>query len=474
MMPVVEVLDNPKAFEGVAAVKTDHSIESGTAVRAGDAWRFGKPVGTQPTKQRAVVVHAGARDSYQLALGLAEAGLLEALVTDFFWSNESGWARRIQPLLPSAVQRRFMLRSAPGLMSSRVVLRVGAGVGGLLLDKAKFLPYGLRRWLTRRADARLGGTAGRLARRAGAYLVSYSYYGFDSFRALGRPDMLFQMHPHPATMRRLLQAEMVEHPESAASLNLEWELALPDSDFEHLIAETQMARGFLAASSFTRDSLIEHGADPLAIRVVPYGVDLLRFHPAAKSPEIPGGPLRLLFVGRINQRKGLRYLLDALQRLAPGMVELTICGRVLDGAEEFKDCAFPVVIRPSVSAEELVAAYQQADLFVLPSIAEGFGQVLLEALASGLPILSTTRTAAPDLIEDGVHGFIVAPQRADLLADRILWAAQHRAELAEMGVAARERAETFTWQRFRQSVAAAVLEFMAADTAANGMKGGEI
>ena len=353
------------------------------------------------------------------------------------------------------------------------MLRLTAGVGGLLLDKAKFLSYGVRRWLTRRADARLGRTAGQLARRTGTYLVSYSYYGFDGFRALGRPDMLFQMHPHPATMRRLLRDEMIEHPESTASLQLEWELSLPESDFQHLVAETQMARGFLVASSFTRDSLIENGADPRAIRVVPYGVDLSRFHPTAKASTTPGGPLRLLFVGRINQRKGLRYLLDALRGFAPGTVELTICGRVLDGAEEFKSCGFPVVLRPSVSNDELVSAYQHADLLVLPSIAEGFGQVLLEALASGLPILATTRTAAPDLIEDGVQGFLVAPQRADLLAERILWAMQHRAEVAAMRVAARKQAEIFTWQRFHQSVAEAVADFMAAHGDAEQMNGGE-
>ena len=73
-----------------------------------------------------------------------------------------------------------------------------------------------------------------------------------------------------------------------------------------------------------------------------------------------------------------------------------------------------MTIRPSVSASELVEAYQDADLFVFPSIAEGFGQVLLEALACGLPILTTTHTAAPDIIRDGEHGFIIEPRRPDL------------------------------------------------------------
>ncbi len=414
---------------------------------------------------RAVVVHAGARDSYQLALGLAEAGLLQALVTDFVWLPEQKWSRLIGRALPAGVQRKLQARSVKGLASELVTMSVLNGVGGLLLDKASTLPYRFRRWLTRASDARLGRTAGRLAKRSGSYLVSYSYYGFDGFQALGRRDVLFQMHPHPATMRRILKDEMTTHPESAASLSLEWELSLPEQDFEHLVQETRMARFFLVASSFTRNSLIEHGAAPEAIRVIPYGVDSVRFHPAVRPPRSSAEPLRLLFVGRINERKGLRYLLRALQDLPHGLVHLTICGRVLDGAEELRNGSLPVTLRPSVSADELVQAYQDADLFVLPSIAEGFGQVLLEALASGLPILSTTATAAPDLIEDGVQGFVVPPGRSDLLVSRIVWAAQHREELRSMATLARQRAERFTWKQFRADTAAAVAEFMAADQA---------
>jgi glycosyltransferase involved in cell wall biosynthesis len=70
-------------------------------------------------------------------------------------------------------------------------------------------------------------------------------------------------------------------------------------------------------------------------------------------------------------------------------------------------------------------------------------------MASGLPVLSTTRTAAVDLIKPRVEGFIVEPGRADLLAERIEWALDHRKDLAGMGRAARVKAETFTWARFR-------------------------
>ncbi len=407
---------------------------------------------------KAVVVHSGARDRYQVALALSQAGLLECLVTDFFWSEEAGFGKVLSRWLPSRVLRLLRQRSAPGLPPSQVKACLRAALGGFLLDKAHFLPYGLRRWMTRKADDTLGRVAGKLAKRTGSQLLSYSYYGYAAFKASGAPGMMFQMHPHPATMRRLLLAELEAHPDCAASLQQEWELNLPEDDFQRLVTEASLPVRSLAASSFTKRSLVENGVAQESITVVPYGIDLKKFHPGPALARPAGGTLKLLLVGRINQRKGIKYLLQALSLLPGADLELTVCGRVLDGLDLFKAAGSRVRIRPSVGASELVEAYQQADLFVLPSIAEGFGQVLLEALACGLPVLATTHTAAPDLLTEGEQGFVVEPRRPDLLANRIAWALSHREELLAMRAAARSRAEQFPWLRFQQGVSRSVQE----------------
>ena len=412
----------------------------------------------QPRLAAAVVVHSGARDSYQLALALHEAGLLSALVTDLYFSQSSPLARHLRSWLPASLQELLHRRTTAALPAPAVRQCLFTGLRELLLARCSFISFALRRRSTRAADRTLGRTAGNLARRRGAGLVTYSYYASDAVSAYGQPVLLFQLHPHPATMRRLLQHELDLHADCAASLTQEWELALPEADFQKLVAEPLTASHLLAASSFTRESLIEHGIRPSRITVVPYGVDLEHFHPAPRTPSLQG-PLRLLFVGRINQRKGIKYLLQAMSMLPPGTATLTVCGRVVDGLELFRNLP-NIELRPSVSEADLLAAYQQADLFIFPSIAEGFGQVLLEALACGLPILSTTHTAAPDLIADGVEGFIVSPGRADLLADKVLWCSRHRGELHIMRALARKRAEHFTWARFRQCAATAVENYL--------------
>lgn len=412
-------------------------------------------------ERRAVVVHAGARDAYQVALALAERGMLESLVTDLFWAEDSSVERLLGKLLPRKLRSLLLQRSAAGLSFRQVRLRALGGLWSLALEKSPWAPLSLRRRTQRRLDAVLGRSAGCLARSRGAGLVTYSYYGYDAISQFKGPALLFQLHPHPATMRRILQQELLDHPDCAASLKQEWELALPEEDYQHLVRETQMASRFLVASSFTRASLVEHGADPASISVVPYGVDLERFRPAPLPRATKGSKrLELLFVGRINQRKGIKYLLEALRLLDTEEVHLTVCGRVLDDLALFRPFGDRVTIRPSVSADELLLAYQSADLFVFPSVAEGFGQVLLESLACGLPILSTTRTAAPDLITDGVEGFIVEPRDPEALAQRIRWALSHREELEAMRQSARACAEQFTWGRFRNEIGSAVVNYL--------------
>jgi glycosyltransferase involved in cell wall biosynthesis len=408
-------------------------------------------------KQKTVVVHRGARDAYQVAAALAEAGLLECLVTDLYWPNDRPWAAQMASRASAAVRSMLLARYSKLLPSQLVTQTLVSGVISQVLDMWRHSPFAWRRRATRWTDAAMGRKAGTRARQTNSALLSYSYYGYQAFSSYGKPGLLFQAHPHPASVRRILMRELEAHPECAPSLRKEWELSLPQEDFERLVAETQMAAHTLAASSFTRQTLVENGVAVESVSVIPYGVDLERFSPAPSGYRpATDGPLKLLFVGIINQRKGIKYLLEALRLVSSRQVELTVCGRVVDDLALFRPFASQVKIRPSVSATELLQAYRSADLFVFPSVVEGFGQVLLESLACGLPVLSTTRTAAPDLVREGIEGFIVEPCRPDQLAHRIDWALAHREQLSDMRAAACARAAHFSWSSFRHGVVDAV------------------
>ena len=264
-----------------------HRLSAGAGMTRHSNEHAGAP---QQTRQRMVLVQSGARDAYQVGLALEEAGLLEEMVTDLFWPADRAWARRLAEHLPAGLQAMLRQRSEPRVPSDRVRLCAASGLATMLLDKLPGAPASLRRRMTRSADRTLGLTAGRVARERGAALLSYSYYAADAFEQYGAPGTLFQLHPHPASMRRILTDELVAHPECAASLRQEWELALPEREFDRLCAEPRSARHILVASSFTRATLVENGVHRDTIDVIPYGVDAARFTPDRTRVARPGGP----------------------------------------------------------------------------------------------------------------------------------------------------------------------------------------
>ncbi|MBI4769228.1 MAG: glycosyltransferase family 4 protein, partial [Chloroflexi bacterium] len=190
--------------------------------------------------------------------------------------------------------------------------------------------------------------------------------------------------------------------------------------------------------------------------VVPFAVDTDRFHPAARPPH---PELNLLFVGRLRHYKGVDVLLEAMGQIPDG--RLTIVG---GGPEmpRLKSLAvrLGLVERVQFSGEvgdaDLPGCYQQADIFVLPSIsrAESFGIVLLEAMASGLPCVTTeVGTGTSWVVQDGVTGLVVPPSDPAALAGAIRRLAGDAALRARMGAAGRARVEAeFTQERMVQRV----------------------
>jgi glycosyltransferase involved in cell wall biosynthesis len=160
--------------------------------------------------------------------------------------------------------------------------------------------------------------------------------------------------------------------------------------------------------------------------------------------------VEILSVGRAVPVKGQALLVEAVADLKRRGVEarLTIVG---DGPAlgDLRALAAALAVADSVSfegavgQEQILGYYERADVFALPSFAEGIPVVLMEAMATGLPVVSTTIAGIPELVDDGASGFLVTPGRVDELAgalERVLAAGAE--ERAEMGRVGRERVES--------------------------------
>jgi glycosyltransferase involved in cell wall biosynthesis len=192
-------------------------------------------------------------------------------------------------------------------------------------------------------------------------------------------------------------------------------------------------------SHWAQDSLIrDYGVSAESIDVVPPGVDLQLWKPAPAQRQRRAGALRILFVGGDLYRKGGATLLEAFRSLPRGSAELHLVTRSQIASEEGVQTYY--TMRPN--SPELIALYQSADVFVLPTEAEAFGIAAIEASAAGLAIIATAVGGLADIVSDGVTGFFMQPgDTADLcsLLGRLIDNPELR---ARMGQAARQRAET--------------------------------
>ncbi|MCX8488078.1 MAG: glycosyltransferase family 4 protein, partial [Opitutales bacterium] len=167
-------------------------------------------------------------------------------------------------------------------------------------------------------------------------------------------------------------------------------------------------------------------------------------------------PLTVGFVGALSQRKGARYLLGALAALPKGSAKLVLYTRASVDRELLRGFeSVDIEIRGGLSDAELATDMKRCDLVALPSIAEGFGLVILEAMACGVPVLCTTSTGGADFIVHRQNGLLIAPGSTADIEQELVWALTHRDELFQMGQAARLEAAKHTWAAYRRKFFAA-------------------
>jgi glycosyltransferase involved in cell wall biosynthesis len=184
------------------------------------------------------------------------------------------------------------------------------------------------------------------------------------------------------------------------------------------------------------------------ITMIPNGIEIAAFAQPARSPDMC---VRLLFVGAMGKLKGERDLLEAVQRIADRVpnLRLLLLGHGAETIEAFcrqHHLGSLIEHLGPVAYNQRHAFFRQADFFVLPSYGEGMPIAVLEAMAAGLPIIATRVGGIPELIEDGVEGFLLAPGDIAALSERIERLTTDPTLRAQMGTRSREKAQRFDHQ----------------------------
>ncbi len=233
---------------------------------------------------------------------------------------------------------------------------------------------------------------------------------------------------------------------------------------KHIIREEQeydQADLITVPSEFARRTYVEMGAPADKVKEVPLGADLSRFSQVA---EPAAGSFDVLFVGQVSFRKGIPYLLDAFQKFRHPKKTLTIVGGVLPEIKRYlqRKSLENVEFAGPQTQDRLKELMSRSHVMVLPSVEDGFGMVIGEAMACGCPVISSENCGGKELTDDGKEGFIVPIRDPDAITERLERLAQDPALRDAMSARALERvARIGGWDTYGRDYVA-VLETLTA------------
>jgi glycosyltransferase involved in cell wall biosynthesis len=363
-----------------------------------------------------ICCHLGAREHYAIPRALFSRGLLDCLVTDAWVRPSSvlarlstgGLADRFHDDLSDARVIAFNSSAILFEMLARVQRR---GEWKTIIER--------NQWFQRKVVRALTSYIGYRTSEPGI-LLSYSYAALEPFRVArsrGWKTLLLQIDPGPEE-ERIVGEEVARVPALAG----EWQPA-PSDYWAAWRQECDLADRIIVNSEWSREGLMRSGISSEKLISIPlayetsevadqkHEIQQVRSYPSRFSQD---RPMRVLFLGQVNLRKGIARLLEAAQALRDAPVEFWIVGPVqITNAETASGGARVKWLGP-VTRMEAAKKYRAADLFILPTLSDGFAITQLEAQAYGLPVISSK--CCGSVVEDGRNGIVLEEPSAACIA----------------------------------------------------------
>jgi glycosyltransferase involved in cell wall biosynthesis len=391
--------------------------------------------------QRVALSHPfGNPNSYNAALAFYERNLLSCFHTCLF--GPLGTERRFHPDLRRAPVVTHPQREIARLVSTMLPFSRWNGRSAYMVDRTGVS-----------FDARVSD---RLSASDGA-IYAYEDWAFRSFRRareLGMPAFYELPTAHFAEKASWLARELVRQPELARFFD---GLNEPQEKLRRKQAELEAATAIVCPSTLVKTSIQDKLSTDTQIHVVPYGTDVSVPSKQWQTSDLHH-PIRFIYAGPLNPQKGIHRLFEALAQLPFHSYALTLAGRWMPGFREWLEHRYRVHYEHAghVAARALYDLYRRSHVLLLPSLCDGFGLVLLEAMASGIPVIASHRTAGADIISHGGEGYLVRAGDTEDLGRALERCLHDPIALAEMGVRARIKAAQFTWRTYRERLISAI------------------
>lgn len=405
-------------------------------------------------KYKVIVAHPYKQHSFELAEGLRRKGYLYKYITTVYYKkyNLTFW---ISKLLKGTLKEKAESRQDKRINNYVIQKSELLGLIKLLIMRFKCLKKYYNKFKYYSSDIFAKKVAKYVLKRDIDAIVVYDDTSYIIGKKLkehnSKTKIIMDMSaPSLLYLTEIYKKDMQKQKAYAEQLKKERINALDNNLLMRAKNEINYADYFIVASEFSKKSLVYSGVDKNKIFICRYGVDISKFKPSKRNNN-NSSKLNAIFIGGTKEYKGISYLLDAFKILKNENINLTIVGEISISEElsrQYKNIKFVGQVMHS----EIATLLQESDFMIFPSLGDGFGLSVTEALACGCPVICSENAGASDLIIDYKNGFVIKSQDSQEIVDKIMFFINNRDILEKMRKCARDTVIQYSWEEYYKAV----------------------
>lgn len=408
--------------------------------------------------KKVMVFHPGQQHSYRLATALNKVGLLGCYCTTVY-NRPASLTRKMLSFLKGDSKIRAEARHCNGIRNDQVV-QFGEffGLLTILFDKLKWNRVG-KSW-NQFVNDYCGKKAAKYAIKNGYdCVISYNNNSKSIFEYLSKyaPKIIRVMDASAANvlyMKNIYERDMELAPDFK-SLLLQERGILWNKRYQNRInVENTLAQYILAGSEFVKKTYVELGFPQERVFICPYGVNLEEFKPINMTEYDGIRPLECIYVGGTKELKGISYLLEAFMDIPKEKAVLTVVGAITLSPEMFEKYSKKISFTGTILHSQVADMLREKDVMVFPSLGDGFGLAVIEAMSSGIPVIASENTGSAELIRNKQNGFVIPIQDKDAIINSLYWIIDHPKDYVQMARNARVSVKNLSWIEYDKKIEA--------------------
>lgn len=403
-----------------------------------------------------IVAHPSKQHSLQTAIALKKNGTLFRYITSVY--DKQGSLTNFIKIFLSARNRKKVANRKTDELDDRDVFQLYelSGLMMLIIRRIPFLRNRIYQKLFVRRRKKFGRAVAKFAiKNKVDAVIMYDSTATECFA------FLKEQAPH---IIRILDVSIVHR----QFMKINFERDINQTQDKHIMLEEAIlwqdkymkdynqevkdSNYFFAPSQIVKKSLIYVGANEESIKIIPYGVDINKFQYIQKQKH--DLPLNLIYVGQVNYRKGIHHLLKVISQFNPLMVTLNLAGEYDRNSKlylQYRNCK-NINFLGFITRDVLADYYQKSDMFVLPTLGEGFALVVLEALSTGTPVISSDWAGGNDIIVNGKNGYVFRSGNDDELRHIIQYMIDNIETISYLSANARESVADMSWNSYYNKI----------------------